>query len=403
VVGGTYVYGTSPIGVIGTTRTMAFNPDSLTWSLRDTMAFARWYPTVTTLGDGRVLASGGRRHHRLTVFGGRDSSGALSNDLRSVGLGEFHDWDSDASSGAARPLPREGHSFVYYRPHQRYFVWGGILDSGAPASAETLYYARAHSDDDQRNYDWESVRTTGDPTHGYPRARGWHGSALRGDTLVIHGGRAEADSGFSDAWMLVGLSTTTPQWVKLVPYGEVPSGRYLHAAAIDPGFNDAKCSVPLLVVHGGREDGSTLAPDDVWTLKLPPAPPCDTAGTPAWEKLDLSQSPDDPPTAREGHVAVLDQVLRPDDSDHTRRRIYFHGGRIAGPELDDGLWMLYRGDTPGDTVASVIALASGSRAASASWNQRSNCANGSASASASARPARMYSWRRSAMFIESRF
>ena len=55
------------------------------------------------------------------------------------------------------------------------------------------------------------------------------------------------------------------------------------------------------------------------------------------------------------------------------------------------------------TVASVMALASGSFAASASLNQRSNCAKGSASASASASPARMYSCRRSAMFMCGRF
>src|SRR5512135_1114652 len=61
----------------------------------------------------------------------------------------------------------------------------------------------------------------------------------------------------------------------------------------------------------------------------------------------------------------------------------------------------------GVTVASVIALTSGSFAASASLNQRSNCASGSASASASRSPARMYSWRMPArcasMLIVGRF
>src|SRR5574341_932278 len=52
------------------------------------------------------------------------------------------------------------------------------------------------------------------------------------------------------------------------------------------------------------------------------------------------------------------------------------------------------------TVASVMALASGSCAASASSSQRSNCASGSACTSASFRPARMYSCRRSATFMD---
>src|SRR6185295_1824542 len=61
------------------------------------------------------------------------------------------------------------------------------------------------------------------------------------------------------------------------------------------------------------------------------------------------------------------------------------------------------GAPSGETVASVMALASGSCAASASLNQRSNCSSGSGCASASARPARMYSCLRSAMFIERGF
>src|SRR6185436_17490617 len=51
------------------------------------------------------------------------------------------------------------------------------------------------------------------------------------------------------------------------------------------------------------------------------------------------------------------------------------------------------------TVARVIAFGSGSLARSASSNQRSNWRSGSASACTSDSPARMYSWRRSAMFI----
>src|SRR5215212_5552906 len=51
------------------------------------------------------------------------------------------------------------------------------------------------------------------------------------------------------------------------------------------------------------------------------------------------------------------------------------------------------------TVARVIAFGSGSLARRESSNQRSNCSSGLASACASDSPARMYSWRRSAIFI----
>src|SRR6185503_5911598 len=51
------------------------------------------------------------------------------------------------------------------------------------------------------------------------------------------------------------------------------------------------------------------------------------------------------------------------------------------------------------TVARVMALGSGRLARTASSNQRSNCRIGSGSACDSDRPERMYSWRRSAIFM----
>ena len=40
--------------------TATFDPLTETWTNRTPMRYARWYPTVTTLGDGRVLAVSGR-------------------------------------------------------------------------------------------------------------------------------------------------------------------------------------------------------------------------------------------------------------------------------------------------------------------------------------------------------
>src|SRR5207244_12301870 len=40
----------------GIAAATAFDPDARTWVPQANMAHVRWYPTVTTLGDGRVLA-----------------------------------------------------------------------------------------------------------------------------------------------------------------------------------------------------------------------------------------------------------------------------------------------------------------------------------------------------------
>src|SRR6185369_7847581 len=42
---------------VGLKNATIFDPSTLAWSSAPTMSFGRWYPTVTTLGDGRMLVS----------------------------------------------------------------------------------------------------------------------------------------------------------------------------------------------------------------------------------------------------------------------------------------------------------------------------------------------------------
>jgi hypothetical protein len=44
---------------VGSPQLNAFDPATLTWSALQSMTFGRWYPTVITLSDGRVLAVAG--------------------------------------------------------------------------------------------------------------------------------------------------------------------------------------------------------------------------------------------------------------------------------------------------------------------------------------------------------
>jgi hypothetical protein len=52
---------------IGSRQAHAFNPDTQTWSTLAQMAVPRWYPTVITLGDGRVLAVAGHTSCKACV------------------------------------------------------------------------------------------------------------------------------------------------------------------------------------------------------------------------------------------------------------------------------------------------------------------------------------------------
>src|SRR4029077_17962661 len=44
-------------GAIGVANAEIFDPTSLTWTPVPNMAFKRWYPTATTLSDGRILVT----------------------------------------------------------------------------------------------------------------------------------------------------------------------------------------------------------------------------------------------------------------------------------------------------------------------------------------------------------
>jgi len=58
--GGTQVYDAPNVhGFFGRTDALLFNPQTQQWTKTKDMAHGRWYPTLVTLGDGRILAAGG--------------------------------------------------------------------------------------------------------------------------------------------------------------------------------------------------------------------------------------------------------------------------------------------------------------------------------------------------------
>lgn len=59
VVGGTLNYASSPLYVKGLNQAYIFNPYNETWIRQPDMRHGRWYPTLTTLADGRVVITNG--------------------------------------------------------------------------------------------------------------------------------------------------------------------------------------------------------------------------------------------------------------------------------------------------------------------------------------------------------
>lgn len=57
--GGTLDYDVNGHGFFGRRATVAFDPHIQQWAQRGDLSVGRWYPTLVTLGDGRVLAAAG--------------------------------------------------------------------------------------------------------------------------------------------------------------------------------------------------------------------------------------------------------------------------------------------------------------------------------------------------------
>jgi hypothetical protein len=83
------VSGGTEYGEVGISQSTIFDPATRTWDAQDYMSERRWYPTSTTLPDGRALISSGSMFGMMSMFGGRDSSDAgplLPDSLHRLGL-----------------------------------------------------------------------------------------------------------------------------------------------------------------------------------------------------------------------------------------------------------------------------------------------------------------------------
>ncbi|QGF23798.1 galactose oxidase-like domain-containing protein [Raineyella fluvialis] len=111
---------------LGQRESASFDPVTETWSARPPMAHGRWYPTLVTLPDGRVL----------TVSGKNDTNGDLNAGF------EVYDPATDTWGHLNPPanfvgLPFYAHLFPLGAG--RVFFSGGRMDDGRPQQSGTLH------------------------------------------------------------------------------------------------------------------------------------------------------------------------------------------------------------------------------------------------------------------------
>jgi hypothetical protein len=224
------VYGGTWEGETGTTRTVIFHPDSLTWTDRDTLRWSRWYPTATTLPDGDVLISSGLHYYAMPVFGGTTGS-SYSHAVDQLALTEHAFWPTRPISGD--PGDREDHTAVfspnYAQPNYSHFgyvmVFGGRQDTTV---LNDVWFGTREDTDKGEQWSWIVPDTLGGTP--WPAARYRHAAAYwrpdllsSDDQLIIYGGLDQNGQPLDDLWRFRKISQKW-RWEQITNATADPTG-----------------------------------------------------------------------------------------------------------------------------------------------------------------------------------
>ena len=241
--------------------------------------------------------------HRLITFGGTTPSrDDVHSDAWVVSLALPTPWSRlvpDAERAPIRGAAGDG----YDRSRSRLVVFGGSNELGGVRNDTWVV-------DLSGKLSWSPLATTGGP----PPPRYWHASTwdpVRDQLLVFGGFSGDFTNYLADLWAL-SFGNGVPTWSQLAPPGPAPSGR------ATPGFVYDSKRDRFLLLFGG----STTVLDDVWELRLSPAP--------AWRRLAPQGSP---PAARAAAMCVYDE---------NRDRVWIFGGSTSDAYFND-LWALNLG------------------------------------------------------------
>lgn len=320
-------------------------PDMVDW---------RWYPTATTLPDGRVLTTGGNRHPNHRGFGGRRNgaspsapTGDLVQRFAPVNLGL---WESsvtptaDATSTPSRPDPRESHTFVEMSGFPSWeagqVLFGG-RDGAGVLKADTWFLLRENPlTSADYTYRWWRQAKTGP----VPLERSDHVSAgVMDSLLVIHGGSRTGGLGRGDSWILRRRGQNF-EWDAVIQSGSIPSDRLGHGAihnkmSVRQADGSLQNTSRLIIFGGVASTSSTPNDSLVYELRLNPSAP--KFG--AWRSMKVVDLGFGKPAPRSGHALVaLDRGdTRTHSSGKQAKTNVLFGGKTGASTFSNEVWILW--------------------------------------------------------------
>jgi fibronectin type 3 domain-containing protein len=258
---------------VGITGATLFNPTTQTWSATTQMAFPRWYPTVTTLPDGRALVT----------------SGAMECHNCNANTPEVY----DPTTGSWTPLTNATLALSMY-PHIFVLPDGRVLVTGSYESYQEPEIARVL---DLNTQTWTTIDPV--PVNGGSAAMYLPGKIITSG-LGTEGGADVTSTPSTATTYVLDMTQPAPAWRQTAP---MAFPRDFHNLTLLPDGT-------VLVTGGGRTTGATDPATAVFEAELW------SPVTEAWTTLSSMQVP------RRYHSTAL---LLPDG-----RVLVAGGGRNAG-------------------------------------------------------------------------
>jgi hypothetical protein len=279
--------GTVPIGLeVGTKYLSIFNASLADaahdwgWRKARNMGYGRWYPTNTTLNDGKVIITTGFESYYARAFGGRLGSG-LSDSVWTYAQSDTTLLRRPTVSGTP-PSRREGHAAIHDPLSNRTIIFGGYAGTGGYKNDVFALTRDYGTNANSEHWQWQTIS----PVDSAPAARSRPSFIYSGygAQLMVLGGY-DATSARSDFWSLSVETPGSEQWRQLPSPPASFSPRYGHVAIYDPGPDGG--NQERMIVFGGTDDTNHFA--DVWSYAL---------RTKTWSSISASGGP----SGREGCV-----------------------------------------------------------------------------------------------------
>jgi hypothetical protein len=353
--------GTQPgTGSYGENASRVFTPGAGsapgTWSNPGNLAERRWYPSATTLRDGRVSALGGYKYPHQRIHGGRidgaapaSGSGDLVHRFDPIVNGS---WDvpvlpeEDPSPLYTRPEPRESHTAVDMTPAGGAQVWFGGRRADGAVLNDVWRLERPNGENvTAADYTYRWVKANPAAPFGRPDPRAEHTAVydhVHKQMLVFGGCDASGNPVDTKIWRLwwnTGLNPANYQWDEVFIGGTPPAARFAHTALFDEITLSSSATVNRMIVYGGATVAGTAPTDQkVYELRF------SSASQATWSEMTETTLPGVTikPAPRMGHasgVGTLDRAT-PGHAlqSHTA---YVYGGQLSAEAYSDTLWTMW--------------------------------------------------------------